>query len=408
MLLSTTVINLTLFGTTTGLEVLHLPIGSNNLPVKFEDAWIEISPNMATLRADRDVVVLSRRNINGHIGTWIGLYRPAREIGYDRPGSFYGAGAWVIDKVADVTCLIETLKNLANQLQTLAMNGDRFVKRINDIHSQLVPPEQITSLSASLSNVANGCDPSGETIFIASSNSFSELLEWGQRAQSASKFSKIIIGSTEQIPESASGSSIKVFKTLAFAIDAAYQKFDAEFHDAQLLHKSTVQQYEQILLKHKSERDLINQTLAAHDMQLQQVQLRADKCLKAFRDLESENDHLQIKLEQYQRALQGSKPVKIKYQKDENKPQVKSTQVEDDDLNRNDLLFWAMIVFVFISLFVSVVKTVATEENCFLWKFYCQAPIGKKSNNAYEEPAEERNPPQIGVPQNQPINNGKK
>ena len=401
-------INLTLFGTTTGLEVLHLPIGSNNLPVKFEDAWIEISPNMATLRAERDVVVLSRRNLNGHIATWIGLYRPAREIGYDRPGSFYGAGAWVIDKVADVTCLIETLKNLANQIKALAMNGDRFVMRINEIHPQLVPPEQIATLTASLSNATNGCDPTGETIFIEASNSFSDLLDWGQRAQSASKFSKIIIGNSDQVPESASGSSIKVFKTLAFAIDAACQKFDAELHNEQLRHKSTVQQYEQILSKYKSEREVIDQTLAAHDIQLQQVQVRADKCLKAYRELESENNHLQIKLEQYQRASQGTKPVKIKYQMDEKKPQVEFKSIEGRESITNDLLFWITLIFLLSSIAVVGVKFVATEENCFLWKFSCQAPIDKKSNKQYGEPTEERDPPQIGTPQNQTINNGNK
>jgi hypothetical protein len=288
------------------------------------------------------------------------------------------------------------------------MNGDRFVKRINDIHSQLVPPDQIASLSASLSNSANGCDPSGETIFIATNNSFSELLDWGQRAQSASKFSKIIIGNSDQIPESSSGSSIKVFKTLAFAIDAAYQKFDAEFRNAQLHHKSTLQQYEQSLENFKSERVLIDQQLAAHDMQLQQVQVRADNYLKALRELESEKNHLQIKLEKYQQALQSTKPVKIKYQKDENKTQVKFIQKEDDSFPWNDVLFWFTLIFVSISFIVVVVKTVATEENCFLWKFSCQAPIEKKSNNSYGEPMEERNPPQIGAPQNQPINNGNK
>lgn len=408
MILSTPVINLTLFGTTTGLEVLYLPIGSSNLSVKFEDAWIEISPNMATLRAERDVVVLSRKNLNGHIATWIGLYRPAREIGYDRPGSFYGAGAWIIDKVADVTCLIETLKNLANQIKVLAMNGDRFVKRISEIHPQLVPPKQIASLTASLTNATNGCDPSGESIFIQSSNSFSELLEWGQRAQSACKFSKIIIGNSDQIPESAFGSSIKVFKTLAFAIDAACQKFDAELHNEQLRHKSTVQQYEQILSKYKNEREVIDQTLAAHDIKIQQVQVRADQCLKAYRELESENKHLQITLEQYQRASQVTKPVKIKYQMDEKKPQVEFKSIEDHSSIRNDLLFWVTLIFLLSSIAVVGVRLVATEENCFLWKFSCKAPMENKSNKQYGEPIEVRDSTQIGVPPNQPINNGSK
>ena len=37
-----------------------------------------------------------------------------------------------------------------------------------------------------------------------------------------------------------------------------------------------------------------------------------------------------------------------------------------------------------------------------------QKKIDKKSNKQYGEPNEERDPPQIGTPQNQTINNGNK
>jgi hypothetical protein len=90
------------------------------------------------------------------------------------------------------------------------------------------------------------------------------------------------------------------------------------------------------------------------------------------------------------------------------KPQVEFKSIEGRESITNDLLFWVTLIFLLSSIAVVGVKLLATEENCFLWKFSCQAPIDKKSNKQYGEPNEERDPPQIGTPQNQTINNGNK
>jgi hypothetical protein len=381
------VIYLTLFGTTTGLEVLHLPIGSTSLPIKFEDAWIEISSNMATLRPERDVLVLNRRQINDHVATWVGLYRPAREIGYDRPGSFYGAGAWLIDQVADVTILIETLKNLADQLQALAMNGERFVKRIVDIHSQLVPPDQISNLSSSLSNVAAGCNVSGETIFIATNNSYSEVLNWAQQAQSASKFSRIIIGSPNQAPELASGSSIQIFSGLTFAIDAAYQKSNAEFHNALLQNKSTIQQYDQLLEKLRKEKDDFDQTLKLQNLQVQDAHTSADKWMKYCQELESEKVLLLNKIAFYQQKSQGSKQIKAKTSSNENNPADKKIYFEDESLTPLEYLLRIATAVLAVAIIVVFFKSIWPEKACAISSIFCQADNENKLRNSSPEPS---------------------
>jgi len=219
---------LSLFGTTTGLEVLHLPLESRPATLKFEDAWIEISPSQANVSNDKDLFVVLRKIIGPHTATWIGLYRLAREIGYDRPGSFFGAGAWIVEDAVDVRILVEVLQDLSSQIQSKAMNGDRFVKRINDSRSEITQPEQLSNLTKSRSKVTAGCHPNGESGFIVTSQNPFEVIDWAQRALSASNFSKIIIGTNDQTPEAGTRSSINTYRSLAFAIEASYQRKAAE------------------------------------------------------------------------------------------------------------------------------------------------------------------------------------
>ncbi len=381
-------INLTLFGTTTGLEVLHLPIGANSLPIKFEDTWIEISPSIATLRPDKDVVVLNRRQINQHVATWIAVYRPIREIGYDRPGSFYGAGAWIVDHVIDVTSLLDTLNNLANQIRSLAIEGDRFVKRLIDIRSQLAPPDQIAKLSASLSPLVTGCSPSGENIFITANNSSVEVLEWGQRAQSASEFSKIIIGNSDQAPSSVSSSSMQVFRTLAHAIEGAYQKSYADHQNVHLQYKSNIQQFEKQLAKLKNERAEIDHKLAAHDMELLQAESRTNKWMKECQDLGRENTQLINQITHYQRGANlDSSPRKV-VQSSDKTSDWKPIPIEDDSWTANDYISWGIVFLsIILALFIGS-KFLPTEKNCAFLNLGCSSSNKPPKNSSLEQEKE--------------------
>ena len=215
-------ISLSLFGTTTGLEVLTYPL-SNTAPFKFEEAWIGVSLSQLTLHPNKDAFVVFRKLAGNQLVTWVGLYRPAREIGYDRPGCFYGAGAWIIDCVADTNILANTLQEMANQIRARAMNGDRFVKRISDAGSEFSPPSQVSSLLASVAAVNSGLKPEGETAFIVEAANPKDVIEWAQLAPSASHFSKVVIGTTDQCPNSGQSSAIKPFMSLSLAIDHSYR-----------------------------------------------------------------------------------------------------------------------------------------------------------------------------------------
>ena len=254
---------LTLFGTTTGLEVVHLPLESTPPTLKLEDAWIEISPSQANISSDKDLFVVFRKIIGPHLSTWIGLYRPAREIGYDRPGSFYGAGAWIIEDTVDVKLMTEVLHLMASQIHTKAMNGDRFIKRISDIRSEITPPEQLSNLRKSLSKATAGCHPSGEVGFIVDGKNQLEIIDWAQKAHSANTFSKIFIGSNDQISDHAGSSSITTYRSLAIAIESSYHKRTTEFHNLRSDMLLKIKQDEKTISDLQQENNHLDQLLAS-------------------------------------------------------------------------------------------------------------------------------------------------
>ncbi len=254
---------LTLFGTTTGLEVVHLPLESTPATLKLEDAWIEISPSQANTSSDKDLFVVFRKIIGPHLSTWIGLYRSAREIGYDRPGSFYGAGAWIIEDTVDVKLITEVLQLMASQVQAKAMNGDRFIKRISDIRSEITPPEQLSSLRKSLSKATAGCHPSGEVGFIVDGKNQLEIIDWAQKAHSANTFSKIFIGSNDQTPDHAGNSSITTYRSLAIAIESSYYKRTTEFQNLRSDMLLKFKQNEKTISDLQQENNHLDQLLAS-------------------------------------------------------------------------------------------------------------------------------------------------
>ena len=223
---------LTLFGTTRGLELQHFPLTNSAPHLKFDDAWIGVTPSQVNLRSAKDAVVVFRRRVGEHLATWIGIYRPAREMGYDRPGGFYGAGVWIIDQVADAKLLIDVLREMAGQVQLNTMSGDSFVKKIADARNEFTPPSQVSSLLASLTEVKLGFKPEGESAFVVEDVNPIVVIEWAQRAPSAEPFSKVVIGSADQLPASGQSAAFSIFTSLSLAIDTAYQRLSSQFRHA--------------------------------------------------------------------------------------------------------------------------------------------------------------------------------
>ncbi len=225
---------LTLFGTTSGLELLHSPLASIPSTLKLDDAWVGINGSHATLLEDRDVHIVLRKSVGRHTATWIGLYRPARELGYDRPGGFYGAGAWLIDCATDAKQLTDALRDMAGQIQAKVMRGGRFVNQIADSSAEFAPPSQAGSLLASVSAIQGGCNPDGESAFVVAGADFLEVIDWAQRAPSASPFAKIIVSGPDQVPSARAGAGFSVFQSLAHVIDNSYQRLSNELHSERM------------------------------------------------------------------------------------------------------------------------------------------------------------------------------
>ena len=217
---------LSLFGTTTGLEVQHFMPGKDAAPIKIDNTWVEVSPNQVTLRSDADCYLLQRRQQDGKTLTWVGLYRSAREIGYDRQGGFYGAGIWLIDITVDARTLLEVLANLANQVRDKALSGGKFIKRIADIRSEISMPPQLGALASTLGNFAGGgCSASGSLAFVVASDQAPDIIEWAQKSRTAELFSTVFVGSADQyVANKTEFQQIYKFNGLQEAIDAAYVK----------------------------------------------------------------------------------------------------------------------------------------------------------------------------------------
>jgi hypothetical protein len=251
------VIILTLFGTTSGLELLHSPLANIPSTLKLDDAWVGINGSHATLLEDRDVHIVLRKSVGPHTATWIGLYRPARELGYDRPGGFYGAGAWLIDCATDVKQLTDALRDMAGQIQAKVMRSGRFVNRIADSSAEFAPPSQAGTLLASVSAIKGGCNPDGESAFVVAGADFLEVIDWAQRAPSASPFSKIIVSGPDQVPLARAGTGFSVFQSLAHVIDNSCQRLSNELHSERTRSSLLVQELARIESELCSARDEI-------------------------------------------------------------------------------------------------------------------------------------------------------
>jgi hypothetical protein len=216
-----------LFGVPAGLEVHRIAIGEES-QIKFEDSWVDISLNEVSLTDDADIFRVFRLNVSGKILTWIGLYRPATEIGPNRGGGFYGAGLWLIDATVSSKVVHEVIVNLADQIRDLAMQNGKFLKRISDIRSSIVPPPQVALLVSGREKLTGGVtlkDREGGLAFIADTKNIIEAIDWAQNSSTAGFYSQVIAAPANQFVAQQSQflKGFVLFGKVSAAIDAAYQ-----------------------------------------------------------------------------------------------------------------------------------------------------------------------------------------
>lgn len=216
-----------LFGVPAGLEVHHIPIGED-VRLKIDDAWVDISLDEAALTGDQTIYRTFRRSVSGRVLTFVGVYRPAKEIGPNREGGFYGAGLWVIDASITSQLVLDVIVHLADQIRDLAMMNGKFLKKIADVRSAIVPPPQVAKLVSSRSPLKGGISiKNGESqkAFITDTHNINSIMDWAQCGSSAKIFETVIVAPVEQFVPKKSTYSIGFdrYDSLQAVIQSAYE-----------------------------------------------------------------------------------------------------------------------------------------------------------------------------------------
>jgi hypothetical protein len=220
-------IDICLFGVSAGLEIRHMPLGNNVIP-KTEDSWIDISTRDIVFEGDAEITMIARRQTSSHVMTWIGLYRPAREIHLNRSGGYYGAGMWLIDSAIPGQVARQLVVSLADQLRDNALLDGRFIKNVTELNlSNFKLPRHTSDILNECSSVKGlgGIIPGSATqAIITDKANTSPILDWAQRSKTAEFFGSVLIVSPERlspVDEQTSRRS-RTFNSIPAAIDFVY------------------------------------------------------------------------------------------------------------------------------------------------------------------------------------------
>lgn len=201
---------LSIFGTTRGLEVINFPLSNHALPFQIENQWLEVSLDEINLKPNQDTVQIHRRMIAGNMLTWIGVYQHIFEVGYQRRGSFLGAGAWLVNSIVPAEILLPVLKSIVVQLKDKATNQGQFTKTIDEIKNEfLFNPADLTAYENPLTH---GLSPYVDLGFFAAKDhpiDVKEMLDWAQSARGADLFNRGYISPQDTFVTQAAGSTRK-------------------------------------------------------------------------------------------------------------------------------------------------------------------------------------------------------
>ena len=182
---------LSIFGTARGLEVINLPLSNTPIPFQLENQWLEISLDEIALKANQDTVFINRRMIAGNTLTWIGVYQHVFEMGYQRQGSFLGAGVWLINSMITADILLPILRNMAQQLKDKATNQVQFVRRIEEVKNDFIfNSSDLTSHEIAITHGLNSFADLGFFAPKDHPNDIIEMVNWAQNARGADLFNR--------------------------------------------------------------------------------------------------------------------------------------------------------------------------------------------------------------------------
>jgi hypothetical protein len=279
-------ISIWLFGTTAGFEIQTIgPV----MPVNLVKEWVSLPPEIEL--NNNGVIGVTRRNVDGKIVTWIGVYRTIFEIGYQRRGGFYGAGIWIVDQLLDANTVIPILIKLSDQLQSLGTNNGQFFKRISEINPKI-------SLSTNEAQVlANSAEPysnmgistvANQAAFVATRDAFTNIVDWALKSEQSHIYRGIYCGDGSQLPR-ASGSVVKlnslsdVYVSLYQDIKKKYDVLNYQFQQSRADQEAT--KHEMKLLESKQEND--NLKLSS----LLQEKIQLENQLEGYKRAFTKNKH---------------------------------------------------------------------------------------------------------------------
>lgn len=191
-----------IFGTTSGFEIHTL----TRLPLGLEDLAFAIKRNEVELSDRHFCVKTFRLRVNSEVFTWIGLYRKAFEIGFSREGGYYGAGVWLAEITVDSRLAMDVLRDLADQVNALAIEGGRFQRPLSDIVSNIQIPQSLIPLKESTERYqAGGMLPdAAQGAYVCQHESLWQIAEFGQNNVLAERFSSIIAAPAASFPKNPS------------------------------------------------------------------------------------------------------------------------------------------------------------------------------------------------------------
>jgi hypothetical protein len=191
-----------IFGTTSGFEIHTL----TRLPLGLEDLAFAIKRDDVELSDRHFCVKTFRLRVNSEVFTWIGLYRKAFEIGFSREGGYYGAGVWLAEITVDSRLAMDVLRDLADQVNALAIEGGRFQRPLSDIVGNIQIPQSLIPLKESTERYqAGGMLPdAAQGAYVCQHESLWQIAEFGQNNVLAERFRSIIAAPAASFPKNPS------------------------------------------------------------------------------------------------------------------------------------------------------------------------------------------------------------
>ena len=191
-----------IFGTTNGFEIQTL----TKVPLNIDSLSFGVTQSEVELSSRDECVKVFRVRIKSEIYTWIGLYRKAYEIGFSREGGYYGAGLWLAGITIQTRIALDVLKDLADQVNRLALSEGQFQRPLSAIADEMHAPASLGPLrDSSARYLRGGLSPEAmPTAYVPIYGSPRETVDWAQTTVFAEKFRAVIIGPEGGFPKAPS------------------------------------------------------------------------------------------------------------------------------------------------------------------------------------------------------------